>query len=417
MLEKIILLASLMITVNCVEDNQPKFDPTKKVFNCTDGMAATDICPIRFVVEALTSMTYYNITNYNDSRNLKGYRARFQPDGSLTLVNNSMAKGYWSPPIQADGYYRPIITINAQMPGPMIIAHKNQTLHITVYNELTSIEGISIHWHGMLQKGTQTSDGVAFITQRPIPPNGVFIYEFQAYPPGTYWYHSHAGAQRSDGLYGALIVKDTIPNVDEYSDMPDQHTLLLMDWQRESSINLFYSIASSLRFWKETADEYIEYISTHSSDRVEVGALPFWSAIINDKGRHYNESGQTNIKPTSLNYFTVSQGQRYRFRLIGAQAVYGLRVSIEGHKMTVVATDGNLITPIEDVDSVIVNNGERYDVIVHANASTPEKNNFWIWAETLEDANTNNQNFYSPINKHRAEAILHYDGNDHNAKL
>ena len=78
--------------------------------------------------------------------------------------------------------------------------------------------------------------------------------------------------------------------------------------------------------------------------------------------------------------------------------------------MTVVATDGLPIVPIEDVDSVIINPGERYDVIVNA-TNTPK--NYWIWAETLEDDNLNNQIFYSPVSKHRAEAILHYnDGGD-----
>ena len=29
----------------------------------------------------------------------------------------------------------------------------------------------------------------------------------QAYPKGTFWYHSHIGGQRVDGLFGALIIK------------------------------------------------------------------------------------------------------------------------------------------------------------------------------------------------------------------
>ena len=78
--------------------------------------------------------------------------------------------------------------------------------------------------------------------------------------------------------------------------------------------------------------------------------------------------------------------------------------------MTVVATDGLPIVPIQDVDSVIINPGERYDVIVNA-TETPK--NYWIWAETLEDDGLSNQIFYSPVSKHRAEAILHYnDGGD-----
>ena len=413
MLEKILLLANLFILVSCGTNNLPSLNSSIKAFDCTDGKAATDVCEIMLVVEPLTSMTYYNITD--DLRQLRGFRARFDSSGELvTLSDVSFDR---TPPvfIQTDGHFRPLITINGQMPGPTIIAHENQRLKITVFNELKNAEGISIHWHGMHQRGTQEADGVAYITQRPILANQQYTYDFFAYPAGTHWYHAHSGAQRTDGLYGAFIVRDVIPgNLNDF-DLPDQHTLLLMDWQRESSIDLFYSIGSSLRYWKESSvgDDYIKYSVTLASDGTEVGPMPFWSAIINDKGRHYDESGETNIRHDSLNYFNVSQGNRYRFRLIGAQALYAFKFSIQDHKMTVVATDGNPIVPIEDVDYVIINTGERYDVIVHANVSTADRNNFWIWAETLEDANIRNQTFYTPLNKHRAEAILHYDGDDY----
>ena len=414
MLEKILFVTKLIILVNCGTNNLPMFNPNIKTIDCTNGMAATDICEIMLVVDPLTSMTYYNITE--DLRELRGFRARFDSSGDLVILPDNDFTDDSRPPIfiQTDGHFRPLIAINAQMPGPTIVAHENQRIKITVFNELKNVEGISIHWHGMHQRGTQGADGVAYITQRPILANQQYTYDFFAYPAGTHWYHAHSGAQRTDGLYGAFIIKDTLPGNLYDSDLPDQHTLLLMDWQRESSIDLFYSIGNSLRYWKESSSgDYIRYNITLTSDGTEVGPTPFWSAIINDKGRHYDESGQTNIRYNSLNYFTVLQDNRYRFRLIGSQALYAFRFSIQDHKMTVVATDGIPIVPIDDVDYVIINAGERYDVIVHANANVTNKNNFWIWAETLEDANIRNQTFYTPLNKHRAEAILHYNGDDY----
>ena len=411
MLGKIFLLANLMISVNCGRNNLPLFDPSMKIIDCTDNMDVTDICNIMLVVDPLTSMTYYNITS--DIRELQGYRAAFDSNGDLmTLDQNGNTLPIF---IQTDGHFRPLIAINGQMPGPTIITHENQRLNITVFNELKNVEGISIHWHGMHQRDTQEADGVAYITQRPILPNQQFTYDFFAYPAGTHWYHAHSGAQRTDGMYGALIVRDTITENLYDLDYPDQHTFLLMDWQREASIDIFYTAGSNLNYWKKTSnDKYMRYNTTRASDTTSVGPIPFWSGIINDKGRHYDESGQTNIRPNRLNYFNVSHGNRYRFRLIGAQALYAFRFSIQDHKMTVIATDGNPITPIENVDYVILNTGERYDVIVYANVSTPARRNFWIWAETLEDENIINETFYTPINKHRAEAILHYDGDDDN---
>ena len=415
MVEKILLLANLIIMVNCGTNNRPTYDPSVRVFDCTIQRGLhINTCEIVLVVEALTSMTYYNITS--DSQELKGYRAEFKSNGDLVplLDGSSLPDNFDSlpPPIQTDGHFRPIITINGQMPGPTIIAYDGQKVEITVHNELKNVEGISIHWHGMHQRRSPEQDGVAYISQYPILPNQHYTYKFQVAPAGTHWYHAHSGAQRSDGLYGALIITDELPNIDNYIDSPATHTLMLLDWQRESSLELLHSAVGSLNYWKESSDGgYIKYNSTHALDGTSVGPIPFWSGIINDKGRHYNESGQTNIKPTSLNYFNVSRNERYRFRLIGAQALYAFRFSIQGHKMTVVATDGSPIVPIEDVDYLIINTGERYDVIVDTKLN-PDRNNFWIWAETLEDPNVSDLNFYSPLDKHRAEAILHYDGSD-----
>ena len=53
-------------------------------------------------------------------------------------------------------------------------------------------------------------------------------------PPTWYpWYHSRSGAQRTDGLFGALIVvrkdnKPDLPDVGDYIDEPDKYTLTLL---------------------------------------------------------------------------------------------------------------------------------------------------------------------------------------------
>ena len=66
---------------------------------------------------------------------LRGYRAASDSNGDLvTLLPGVDTTKLSNKPIQADERCRPIITINAQMPGPTIIAHKGQTLNIIVYN-------------------------------------------------------------------------------------------------------------------------------------------------------------------------------------------------------------------------------------------------------------------------------------------
>jgi len=404
---KFLLVTVCVATASCEQNNLPRFI-TNKTLDCTLGKTYVDPCKLTLVVEALTSMTYYNITD--DNRELKGYRATFDSKGNMVTLRPDDNVTNMQPPIMTDGHFRPIIAINGQMPGPTIIAHEKQRLIITVYNELLNVEGISIHWHGMHQRGTPKSDGVAYVTQLPIMPGQNYRYDFIASPSGTHWYHAHSGAQRTDGLYGALIIKDNLPG-DLYDyDLPEQHTLLLMDWQRDASIDLFYVIGKSLNYWKEplNADPpYTRYNVSRAADNTEVGPQPFWSAIINDKGIHYNESGDTNIKYTSLNNFNCTKGKRYRFRLIGAQALYALRFSILEHKLTVIASDGAQIKSINNVDYVIVNTGERYDIVVTCYQRIA---NWYMLAETLEDRIlTGDNGLYNPIGSHTAKAILHYD--------
>jgi L-ascorbate oxidase len=52
---------------------------------------------------------------------------------------------------------------------------------------------ISMHWHGLHQKGTPFMDGVPYITQCPIDFGNTFRYRFMARKPGSFLYHSHAG--------------------------------------------------------------------------------------------------------------------------------------------------------------------------------------------------------------------------------
>ena len=177
----------------------------------------------------------------------------------------------------------------------------------------------------MHQKNTPWMDGVGFVSQPPIVPGAHFDYTFKAFPPGTHWYHSHVGAQRTDGLYGALVIKELNhhPDVgDEMIDSPEQHTISLLDWEREASLNLFVRIHSTLGFFPDQDVGRVPtqldslYRRTRSTDGVEVGPVPFWSGLMNGKGRHSEDTF------SRLSIFKVAPRNKYRFRLVGAQGLY-----------------------------------------------------------------------------------------------
>ena len=320
--------------------------------------------------------------------------------------------------------FRSIITVNNRFPAPDLIVPNNAVVVVDVRNELDS-ESTSIHWHGMHQMYTPWMDGVEHITQCGIPPASSFRYIFRAFPAGTHWYHSHSGAQRTDGLFGALIVKEDsdvqlVANnaYGGFIDAPQSHTITLLDWQHKNSLELFTQLHSGIRFYDqftapspdpELNNDPREY-RTCSPDGVEVGPVNFWSGLINGRGRHRN----IDYNKTLLSVFTVRRNQQYRFRLIGAQGLFAFRFSIDEHKLRLIATDGHFVMPTM-VDFIIIHSGERYDFIPRIIDPTSAKSNYMIRAETLEvngssplkceSLGTDDQLFTD----HMAEAILHYD--------
>ena len=319
-----------------------------------------------------------------------------------------------SVPMTVDGRsYRLYIAVNGRIPGPTLVVTEEQIVQVDVVNRLTS-EGVTIHWHGMHQRKTPWMDGVASLSQIPIVPGASFRYIFKASPAGTHWYHSHLGAQRTDGLFGGLVVRersDMQEKVTEalgtFLDLPDEHTLTLLDWQRESSLSLFVQIHSTLGFYPNkplgdvpnaASERELYSPRTVSSDNIEVGPVPYWSGLINGRGRY--DSNTYSI----LSVFNATQGTSYRFRLIGAQSLYAYRFEIQGHQLTVVATDGYFIQP-RTVDYIIIHSGERFDFLLNA---TQQPNNYLIRATTLETSIWS-QDMRTP-GIHTAEAILHYNG-------
>ena len=313
--------------------------------------------------------------------------------------------------------FRSILSINGRIPAPTLIVHENQTVVADVEN-LLSGEGVSIHWHGMHQRNTPWMDGIGFISQCPISPGASFRYIFKAYPPGTFWYHSHSGAQRTDGMYGGLIVLEASKTIQEdlgiqFEDLPDKHTLSFLDWQRQESLDLFAKVHSKIRYFPPPDSPVDEvptnntnfYTPTQAADGSGIGVVKYWSGLINGRGRH----SSVPLNQSILSIFEVDEGKNYRFRLIGAQSLYAYNFSIDAHRLTVIATDGYFVKPVE-TDFVIVHTGERYDVIVSANQT--DQTDYWIRAHTLEVGFDRDLKPPYPLVPNEAIAILHYTGSN-----
>ena len=317
-----------------------------------------------------------------------------------------------SVPIMVDGHtYHSVITVNDRMPGPMLLVTEGQKVVVDVHNWLAN-EGVTIHWHGVHQQGTPWMDGVGFLSQAPITPGSVFRYMFIANPAGTHWYHSHVGTQRVDGCFGAFIVREKTDTREEvrgklgdFEDTPEQHTITLLDFLRESSFGAYVKVKSILPFYSEKRLDRIPQQTDRSTpnmrttDGSKLGPMPYWSGLINGKGRY--DSTTCSL----LSIFTVDAGKAYRFRVIGAQALYSYKLEVVGHKLNVMASDGHLLVPIM-VDYLIIHAGERYDFILTAD-QTP--GNYLIRAQVLGIANLSSDPSQFEFVNLTAEAILHYN--------
>ena len=327
--------------------------------------------------------------------------------------------------------FRSVVGVNGQVPGPTLIVQKDQIVVVNVKNDLL-METVSIHWHGMYQRNTYFMDGVHHITQNPIDPQRSFRYIFKADPAGTHWYHSHTGVQQADGLFGALIVKETEENETDiiaalsgsgamgaklatYKDQPEEHTIIISDWYRESGMDAYSMLESAIWFYKNTGlnppgPEDLTERFTIGPDGKEAGNYPFWSALINGKGKHPDQ--KYSYLKSRLHIFSVNPGHVYRFRMIGAINNFFFRFSIDEHTLYVVGTDGYWVNPVE-VHYIGIHAGERYDFLLITN-SNPSKSDYWMRAEAqeidVEEGTTPEQPPpYRMLTERAAEAILHYN--------
>jgi len=278
-----------------------------------------------------------------------------------------------------------ILAINGMFPGPTIRAKEGEEIAVTLCNNLP--QPTTIHWHGMHQNGTWFMDGVERISQAAIQPRDCYTYRFRAYPAGTHWYHSHAGLQYSDGLFGPLIIEE---NNDPYKNDYDYDRIIMInDWFHIPAEQILANLkrGAYMRMTSEQKGMKMDMgtatdkkgakmmMDMDSEGMPDVGDVPFESALINGKGRFDSSS------EGPLETYEVKAKDRIRFRIINASSTYAFRFAIDEHKLSVIATDGALTRPL-DVNNLIIDVGERYDVVV--NADRPAAN-YWIRAKTLEE--------------------------------
>ena len=249
------------------------------------------------------------------------------------------------------------IAVNGQIPMPTLTFTEGDTAEIWVHNELK--ETTSLHWHGLFLPNKY--DGVPYLTQMPIKPGETYLYKFPIIQHGTHWYHSHSGLQEQIGMYGAFIMNKrnewdipTIPMVlSEWIDMkPEEvHRSLhaATDWfaVQKGATQSYSEAIKKGHFKTKVANEWKRMNAMDLTD------VYYNNFLINGK----NQSSY--IPPAGGG----GAGTKVRLRIANGGASDYCWLSYSGGKITVVATDGNDVEPVE-VDRLIIAVSETYDVVV-----------------------------------------------------
>lgn len=138
------------------------------------------------------------------------YASQVHTSGNLDLPKDSVVRNYrlelthaYSNP---NGKYKSNFLVNGQSPGPMILGDEGDWINVTVVNYLPV--SATIHFHGILQKGTPWADGVPGLTQYPILSGDSYTHLFQFKEQyGSSWYHAHYRGYLTDGLYGPIYIR------------------------------------------------------------------------------------------------------------------------------------------------------------------------------------------------------------------
>ncbi len=259
------------------------------------------------------------------------------------------------------------IAVNGQIPMPTLTFTEGDTALIYVHNRLKK-ETTSLHWHGVFLPNRY--DGVPNLTQMPIKPGETHIYKFPLIQHGTHWYHSHSGLQEQIGMYGSFII-----NARKEWDIPTL-PIILSDWTNMNPKEVNRSLHAASDWFsikKGTTQSYAEAIKTgHFKTKVnnefkrmnamDVSDVYYETFLINGKPSvEYSSAPLSLGEGSGVRLFKA--GDKVRLRIANGSASSYFWLKYAGGKITVVATDGNDVEPVE-VDRLIVGVSEIYDVVV-----------------------------------------------------
>jgi FtsP/CotA-like multicopper oxidase with cupredoxin domain len=248
-------------------------------------------------------------------------------DGGVRMLKACVA----SLPLRGDGAARtPVWCYDGSVPGPVLRVKRGEEVRLLLANELPQPTGI--HWHGVR---TPRTDGTTALTLPATASGETFEYRFKVPDAGTFWYHARRdGGALAQGLYGALIVEESLPVE------TDRDVLLILDeWRFEDD-----------------------------------------GTIAADRPRPYQAANpQVTANGRSTFDIAVKAGERVRLRLINAALNRGFLLRIDRHRAVVMAIDGEPTEPFEAQNGrVMLGPGNRLDLFIDTTLAAGDNASIFI---------------------------------------
>jgi len=298
-------------------------------------------------------------------------------------------------PFNPDGYPRPVYGVfdmdlprfpNGGMlrpfPGPELRATAGDTMEVTFHNNLKD-QVISIHWHGLHLQNNPWADGVYRITECGIQPGTSFTYTFVVEHVGTHWYHSHAGLQYGDGLYGPLIVepRGEDPITVRYKPA-HEYNMMVQDWFHDEAslkaISLVGPAGAFEGFHTRSPRGPVPVVLINGRGQFNCSKAATFAecrargmaacAVLRDP--YLGSCNETNAPPDT---YQCAKGRNVRLRITNAAAGLDMRFWVDQHEMMIVARDGVNLVPTDWVQSIPLGPGHRVDAIIRCNRLPSQK--------------------------------------------
>ncbi len=264
------------------------------------------------------------------------------------------------------------LTINGQLPGPILRFRVGDIARIHVRNALASGE-VSTHWHGPLVPNLE--DGVPYLTTPPIFAGAARTFEFTLKNPGTYWYHSHTGLQKQRGVYGAIVIE---PRGGERIKADREEVVVLSDWTNESPEEVMRTLMRGSDWYNVRkgmaqsilgavkAGESAEYWRREKSrlPPMDVSDIAYDAFLLNGRPRQN---------------LPARPGERIRLRVINAAASTYFYLHSAAGPLQIVAADGMDVKPIRQ-QRLLMGIAETYDLLF-----TVPRAGAWEFRATSQD--------------------------------